>query len=142
MRLSVMLILILLTPVLAVADECTDACDGELADQLTSCKVDYDNRFNECESRSFSETDLCQSELDNCLAGCAGDPSCEADCYSTFDQCNAFAASDYDNCVDDANLDRESCVDFANEDHESCLAACEAVPAGKRSLSILKHRYE
>lgn len=83
-----------------------------------------------------------QSDLDNCLDACASDPSCEAECYSTFDQCNSFAADDYNACVDDANLDRQSCVDFANETNESCLAACEPVPLAERSFSTLKHRYE
>ena len=139
-KLVVAFAVLCLLPALVSADECTDSCDAQLASALADCQ-DFADYADQCDQEYFFATDQCQSNLDNCLDDCAGDPGCEASCYATFDQCNQMAADENESCLSMGEEEFSNCVSSATYDHEECLQACGPVSTEGATWGNLKVRF-
>jgi len=135
-----LLLAMLLLAVPVLADECTDACDAALVEDLAYCEWEYDQLWPICYN-DWTDTSECDYQHYLCMIEADGDPEAEAVCDSIYEDCVDYIEDQFVLCMEEFDAWRLACIADAQQDHVFCIEQCEGTPTRRRSWSTVKVLY-
>jgi len=135
------LITLLLLAVSGSADECTDACDATLAEQLASCSADSVDGDWLCMAMFAFSVDACDYARSDCMATSGGDPDAQAICDSIFEACVVVALEQREACFAELEESTQYCYGWAYGYHASCIDQCEGPSTRRQTWGTVKVLY-